>query len=266
METTTGPLGQGLANGVGMALAERMLAAQFNQEGYQIVDHHTYVFVGDGCLMEGVSHEVSSLAGTMGLGKLIVVYDDNGISIDGKVDGWFTDDTAKRFESYGWQVIADVNGHDVSAISVAIDQAKADTQRPTIICCRTQIGFGSPNKAGTAGSHGSPLGEEEVRLTRESLGWKFGPFEIPDDVYAAWDARESGAIKQRKWNELFARYETANPELASEFLRRIQGYMPDDFIERFSRFISDCQDDSTRQPLESHHRKPLSLWLICCLN
>ncbi len=245
VETTTGPLGQGLANGVGMALAERMLAAQFNREGYQIVDHHTYVFVGDGCLMEGISHEVSSLAGTMGLGKLIVVYDDNGISIDGEVDGWFTDNTVKRFESYGWQVLADVDGHDVASISVAIDQAKADTQRPTLICCRTQIGFGSPNKAGTAGCHGAALGDEEVRLTRENLGWGFGPFEIPDDVYAAWDARESGAIKQRKWNELFARYETANPDLASEFLRRTQGYMPDDFTERFSRFIMDCQDDST---------------------
>ena len=229
VETTTGPLGQGLANAVGLALAERLLAAEFNRPGHAIVDHHTYVFVGDGCLMEGISHEACSLAGTLRLGKLIAVYDDNGISIDGPTAGWFTDDTPRRFEAYGWHVIAHVDGHDVDAVSAAIDEAKAATDRPTLICCKTIIGKGAPTKAGTAETHGSPLGEREVAATREALGWSYPPFVIPQVIYDAWDARPRGAADEREWSARFARYAGAFPELAAELSRRIAGELPAGF-------------------------------------
>ncbi len=229
VETTTGPLGQGLANAVGMALAERLLAAEFNRPGHVIVDHHTYVFVGDGCLMEGISHEACSLAGTLGLGKLVVLYDDNGISIDGKVEGWFTDDTPQRFAAYGWNVIADVDGHDVAAVDRAIAHARAQASRPTLICCRTIIGKGAPTKAGTADCHGSALGEKEVAATRAALGWPYAPFEIPDGVRAAWDARAAGARRQADWVARFAAYQSAHPDLAAEFERRIAGALPPDW-------------------------------------
>jgi transketolase len=229
VETTTGPLGQGLANAVGMAIAERGLAAQFNRDGHAIVDHYTYAFAGDGCLMEGISHEACSLAGTQGLGKLIVFYDDNGISIDGHVDGWFTDDTPKRFEAYGWQVIPDVDGHDRDAIDRAIVAAKADTSRPTILCCRTVIGLGSPNKAGGHDVHGAPLGAAEIDAARALIGWTHAPFEIPADVRAAWDARPAGKALEASWNERFAAYAAAHPGLAAEFTRRMAGTLPDDF-------------------------------------
>ena len=201
IETTTGPLGQGLANAVGMALAEKVLAAQFNRDGHAVVDHHTYTFVGDGCLMEGISHEVSSLAGTLGLGKLIVFYDDNGISIDGEVEGWFTDDTPARFKAYGWQVINDVNGHNPSEVKAAIEAARHETGKPTLICCKTVIGKGAPNKQGTESCHGAPLGADEVAATRIAIGWEYEPFEIPDNVYAGWDARARGAAREQAWNE-----------------------------------------------------------------
>jgi transketolase len=226
IETTTGPLGQGITNAVGMALAEKMLAAQFNRPGFDVVDHRTWVFLGDGCMMEGISHEACSLAGTLKLGKLIALYDDNNISIDGEVDGWFTDDTVKRFEAYGWQVIPDVDGHDSAAIAAAIDKAVAETDRPSLICCKTIIGFGAPNKQGTASTHGAPLGEEEVAAARKELGWEAGPFEIPDDVAAAWDGRESGAAAESTWLELFERYAAEYPELAAEFRRRTSGALP----------------------------------------
>src|SRR5690554_4949542 len=212
VETTTGPLGQGIANAVGMALAEKMLAAQFNRDQFNVVDHHTYTFLGDGCLMEGISHEVCSLAGTLGLGKLIAFYDDNGISIDGNVQGWFTDDTVKRFESYGWQVIANVDGHDANAIKQAIETARGDTERPTLICCKTIIGFGSPNKQGSESSHGAPLGEDEIALARKQLGWEHPAFDIPADVMDAWSAKSAGAVHEKQWNTLFADYKTAYPE------------------------------------------------------
>jgi transketolase len=229
VETTTGPLGQGLANAVGMAIAERGLAAQFNRDGHAIVDHYTYAFAGDGCLMEGISHEVCSLAGTQGLGKLIVFYDDNGISIDGHVEGWFTDDTPKRFEAYGWQVIPGVDGHDRDAIDRAIVAAKADTARPTIICCRTVIGLGSPNKAGGHDVHGAPLGAAEIEAARAFIGWTHAPFEIPADVRAAWDARPAGRQHEASWSERLAAYSAAHPELAAEFTRRMGGTLPDTF-------------------------------------
>jgi transketolase len=221
VETTTGPLGQGIANAVGFALAEKTLAAEFNRPGHEIVDHRTYAFLGDGCLMEGISHEACSLAGTLGLGKLIAFYDDNGISIDGKVEGWFSDNTPKRFEAYGWQVIADVPGHDDKAIEAALKSAWAETRKPTLICCKTVIGMGSPNKAGSHDCHGSPLGEKEVAATREAIGWRHPPFEIPAEVYAAWDAREKGAATEADWQRRFAVYRTAHPELAAEFERRV---------------------------------------------
>ncbi len=243
VETTTGPLGQGLANGVGMAIAERSLAAEFNREGFALVDHFTYVFAGDGCLMEGISHEACSLAGTLGLGKLIVFWDDNGISIDGKVEGWFTDDTPQRFESYHWHVIRDVDGHDAESIAAAIKAAQAQTERPTLICCRTQIGFGSPNKVGTAASHGAPLGEEEIKATREQLGWSHPPFEIPQSVYDAFDGREKGAEEENTWNALFAKYESAEPALAKEFLRRTQSWLPEDWSEKSADFIKSVQQN-----------------------
>ncbi len=242
VETTTGPLGQGIANAVGFALAEKALAAQFNRPGHNIVDHYTYAFLGDGCLMEGISHEVCSLAGTLGLGKLVFFYDDNGISIDGEVDGWFTDNTPQRFESYGWQVIPAVDGHDAEAVRQAIEQARANTEQPTLICCKTIIGFGSPNKQGTESCHGAPLGDDEIALARENLGWPHGPFEVPDDVYAGWDGREKGSAAEQAWNEAFAAYEQAEPDLAAEFKRRMAGDLPADFAEKADAYIRQCQD------------------------
>ncbi len=229
VETTTGPLGQGLANAVGFALAERLLAAEFNRPGATIVDHFTYVFVGDGCLMEGISHEASSLAGVLGLAKLVAIYDDNGISIDGKVEGWFRDDTPKRFSAYGWNVIADVDGHDPQAVQAAIEKARASSTRPTLICCKTVIGMGAPTRAGTAKAHGEALGAEEIAATRKALGWKYAPFEIPESIYRAWDATAKGAALEGEWNERFAAYERANPAAASEFRRRTAGELPADW-------------------------------------
>ncbi|EHY1013131.1 transketolase [Vibrio vulnificus] len=240
IETTTGPLGQGITNAVGMAMAEKALAAQFNKEGHDIVDHFTYVFMGDGCLMEGISHEACSLAGTLGLGKLIAFWDDNGISIDGHVEGWFSDDTPKRFESYGWHVIPAVDGHDAEAINAAIEAAKADP-RPTLICTKTIIGFGSPNKSGSHDCHGAPLGAEEIAATRKELGWEHGPFEIPQEVYAEWSAKEAGAAKEAAWNEKFAAYEAAYPELAAEFKRRVNGELPAQWEEEANQIIADLQ-------------------------
>ncbi|MFH4745940.1 transketolase [Vibrio harveyi] len=240
IETTTGPLGQGITNAVGMAMAEKALAAQFNKEGHDIVDHFTYVFMGDGCLMEGISHEACSLAGTLGLGKLIAFWDDNGISIDGHVEGWFSDDTPKRFESYGWHVIPAVDGHDSEAINAAIEAAKADP-RPTLICTKTIIGFGSPNKSGSHDCHGAPLGAEEIAATRKELGWEHGPFEIPQEVYAEWSAKETGAAKEAAWDEKFAAYETAYPELAAEFKRRVNGDLPAEWEAKANQIIADLQ-------------------------
>ncbi|MCG9705630.1 transketolase [Photobacterium damselae] len=241
VETTTGPLGQGITNAVGMALAEKALAAQFNREGHDIVDHHTYAFMGDGCMMEGISHEACSLAGTLGLGKLIAFWDDNGISIDGHVEGWFSDDTPKRFEAYGWQVIRSVDGHDAAAINAAIEEAKADTTRPTLICCKTIIGFGSPNKSGSHDCHGAPLGAEEIKAAREFLGWNYGAFEIPADVYAEWDAKAVGTAKETAWDEKFAAYAAQYPELAAEFKRRVNGELPANWEEASSAIIADLQ-------------------------
>ena len=240
VETTTGPLGQGLANAVGMAIAEKTLAAQFNREGHAIVDHHTWVFLGDGCLMEGVSHEACSLAGTLGLGKLIAVYDDNGISIDGEVEGWFTDDTPRRFEAYGWQVIPAVDGHDPEAVEAAFAAAKAEETRPTLICCKTIIGKGSPNKAGTESCHGAPLGDAEIALTREALGWPHAPFEIPEEIRAAWDGRVRGAELEAQWQAGFDAYRADYPELADEYLRRLRGDLPSNFGENADKYIEDC--------------------------
>jgi transketolase len=229
VETTTGPLGQGLANAVGFALAEKLLAARFNRPGHAVVDHHTYVFLGDGCLMEGVSHEVCSLAGVLGLGKLVAFYDDNGISIDGEVHGWFRDDTPKRFEAYGWHVVPAVDGHDPKALAAAVERARAESSRPSLICCRTVIGKGSPNKAGTEAVHGAALGDKEVAATREHIGWKHAPFEIPAAVYQAWDARPRGAELEADWNRRFAAYQSAHPTDAAEFRRRIAGELPPDW-------------------------------------
>ncbi|MAA70327.1 MAG: transketolase [Bermanella sp.] len=242
IETTTGPLGQGIANGVGMALAEKVLAAQFNKPGHDIVDHNTYVFLGDGCMMEGISHEACSLAGTLGLGKLIAFYDDNGISIDGEVEGWFTDDTVKRFESYGWQVIPAVDGHDSAALEAAIQAGKAEANKPTLICCKTIIGFGSPNKEGKEDCHGAPLGDDEIKLTKERLGWHHGAFEVPEDVYAGWSAKDKGAAKEAAWNEKFAAYAKAFPTEAAEFTRRMKGELPADFSAKADAFIQECQE------------------------
>ncbi|MDO6583760.1 transketolase, partial [Photobacterium sp. 2_MG-2023] len=240
IETTTGPLGQGITNAVGMAIAEKSLAAQFNRDGHDVVDHYTYAFLGDGCLMEGISHEACSLAGTLGLGKLIAFWDDNGISIDGHVEGWFSDDTPKRFEAYGWHVIPAVDGHDAAAINAAIEAAKADP-RPTLICTKTIIGFGSPNKAGSHDCHGAPLGHDEIAAAREFLGWQHGPFEVPADVYAEWDAKEAGAAKEAAWNEKLAAYEAAHPELAAEFKRRVNGELPAQWEKATSQIIADLQ-------------------------
>ncbi|ENA34247.1 transketolase 1 [Pseudomonas sp. HPB0071] len=236
VETTTGPLGQGVANAVGFALAEKVMAAQFNREGHNIVDHYTYVFMGDGCMMEGISHEVCSLAGTLRLSKLIAFYDDNGISIDGEVHGWFTDDTPKRFEAYGWQVIRNVDGHDPEEIKTALETARKSDQ-PTLICCKTIIGFGSPNKQGKEESHGAALGDAEVAATREALGWKHAAFEIPQDIYAEWDAKDAGSKAESEWNKRFNAYAEAYPELAAEFTRRMAGELPADFDEKASAFI-----------------------------
>ena len=242
IETTTGPLGQGLSNAVGMALAEKVLAAQFNREGHEIVDHYTYCFLGDGCLMEGISHEVSSLAGTQKLGKLIAFYDDNGISIDGEVEGWFTDDTPARFEAYGWQVISHVDGHDADAIKAAIEEARMQKDQPTLICCKTIIGFGSPNKQGKEDCHGAPLGVEEIELARKQLDWQFGPFEIPSDMYTRWNAVKKGAASQSEWNKKLSSYRNAYPELAIELERRLSGDLPKDFNEKANTYITQCQE------------------------
>ncbi|MDH1281782.1 transketolase [Pseudomonas chengduensis] len=242
VETTTGPLGQGIANAVGFAIAEKVLGAQFNREGHNIVDHNTYVFLGDGCMMEGISHEVCSLAGTLGLGKLIAFYDDNGISIDGEVEGWFTDDTPKRFEAYGWQVIRNVDGHDAEEIKMAIETARKSVDQPTLICCKTTIGFGSPNKQGKEECHGAPLGNDEIALTRAALGWNHGPFEIPAEIYAEWDAKAAGAAAEAAWNDKFAAYAAAHPELAAEFKRRIAGELPADFAEKAAAYIKDVAE------------------------
>tara|TARA_R110001632_G_scaffold6771_3_gene27439 strand:- start:2450 stop:4345 length:1896 start_codon:yes stop_codon:yes gene_type:complete len=243
VETTTGPLGAGVSNAVGMAIAEKTLAAQFNREGHNIVDHHTYVFLGDGCLMEGISHEACSLAGTLGLGKLIAFWDDNGISIDGKVEGWFTDDTPARFAAYGWHVISDVDGHDSAAIAAAITEAKSVTDKPTMICCKTVIGFGSPNKSGTHDCHGAPLGDDEIAATREFLNWPHAPFEIPADIYADWDQKEKGTSEQASWNDKFAAYQAAHPALAAEYERRvIKGALPAEFEEKANAYILECQE------------------------
>ncbi|ACQ62657.1 transketolase [Vibrio cholerae] len=241
IETTTGPLGQGITNAVGMAIAEKALAAQFNKPGHDIVDHFTYVFMGDGCLMEGISHEACSLAGTLGLGKLIAFWDDNGISIDGHVEGWFSDDTPKRFEAYGWHVIPAVDGHDADAINAAIEAAKAETSRPTLICTKTIIGFGSPNKAGSHDCHGAPLGNDEIKAAREFLGWEYAPFEIPTDIYAAWDAKQAGASKEAAWDEKFAAYAKAYPAEAAEYKRRVAGELPANWEAATSEIIANLQ-------------------------
>lgn len=241
VETTTGPLGQGLANGVGMAIAERALAAHFNREGHQLVDHYTYVFAGDGCLMEGVSHEACSLAGTLGLSKLIVFWDNNGISIDGKVQGWFTDNTPERFRAYHWHVIEDVDGQDSEAIARAIREARAQTQKPTLICCRTQIGFGAPNLGGTEKAHGAPLGDQEIALTRQALSWSYPPFVIPVEITAAWDRRAQGQALESAWQQQFNAYQTAYPELAAEFLRRLQGRLPESWQSQSQQLIEQLQ-------------------------
>jgi transketolase len=238
VETTTGPLGQGLANAVGFALAEKVMGAQFNRPGHNIVDHHTYVFLGDGCMMEGISHEVASLAGTLGLGKLIAFYDDNGISIDGEVEGWFTDDTPKRFEAYNWQVIRNVDGHDPEEIKTAIETARKSAQ-PTLICCKTTIGFGSPNKQGKEDCHGAPLGDAEIALTRQALNWNHGPFEIPAEIYAEWDAKEAGRAVEAEWDQRFAAYSAAFPTEANELIRRLSGELPADFSEKASAYIAE---------------------------
>ena len=251
IETTTGPLGQGLANGVGFAIAERMLSAKFNAGRFNLIDHNTYVFLGDGCLMEGISHESCSLAGTLGLGKLICFYDDNGISIDGQVDGWFTDDTAKRFESYGWQVIAAVDGHDAVAISDAIVAAKADKNRPTMICCKTVIGFGSPSKAGTASCHGAPLGAEEILATRKQLGWNYGDFEVPEDIYSEWDCRDKGNALEQEWNDQFIAFSEDHHEQAEELKRRLNGDLPKNFDKQMQNYINQC----TEQAVDMASRK-----------
>ena len=258
IETTTGPLGQGIANAIGMAIAEQCLAAEFNRPGHAIVDHHTYVFVGDGCLMEGVSHEACSLAGTLGLGKLIVVYDDNGITIDGAAEGWFTDDTPGRFRSYGWQVIDKVDGHDVSAVARAVGAAKAETGRPTLICCKTVIGKGSPNKSNSPDCHGSPLGPDEVEATRKAIGWPYPAFEIPPDVAADWNMIAEGAEAEAVWQTAFARYRTDFPDLADRLERRMEGGLPEDFDALAETFIAGCNAEAATEPTRTTSRKAIS--------
>jgi transketolase len=246
VETTTGPLGQGLTNAVGMALAEKILAANFNRGGHRVVDHNTYVFLGDGCLMEGISHEASALAGTLGLGKLIAFYDDNGISIDGEVEGWFTDDTPARFEAYGWHVVRGVDGHSADAVKAAIEKARAETGKPSLICCKTIIGFGSPNKQGKEECHGAPLGNDEIALARKELGWNHAPFEIPAEIYAAWDAKDRGAKAEAEWSERFAAYRAAHPDLAAEFERRMSGDLPSDWAEKANAYIQQTIDKAEK--------------------
>lgn len=241
VETTTGPLGQGIANAVGFAIAERTLAAQFNRENHDIVNHYTYAFLGDGCMMEGISHEACSLAGTMKLGKLIAFYDDNGISIDGHVEGWFTDDTAKRFEAYHWHVIRGIDGHDPDAVKAAIEEARKVTDKPSLLLCKTVIAFGSPNKAGTHGAHGAALGDDEVAATRKHIGWNYPPFEIPQDIYAQWDAKEAGKAKEKAWNDKFAAYAKAYPQLAAEFERRVSGKLPAHWQNEAQKYIEELQ-------------------------
>jgi len=242
VETTTGPLGQGITNGVGMAIAEKVLAGQFNRDGHHIVDHHTYVFLGDGCMMEGVSHEACALAGTLGLGKLVAFWDDNGISIDGHTEGWFTDDTPKRFEAYGWHVVRDVDGHDAAAIEKAVHEAKSVNDKPSLICCKTVIGFGAPNLCGSHDCHGAPLGDDEIQATRENLGWHHEPFVIPEEIYAGWDAKAKGAQAEAAWNEKFAAYQAAYPELAAEFERRMKGELPADWAAKSQAFVQAVAD------------------------
>ena len=245
IETTTGPLGQGVTNAIGMAMAEKTLAAQFNRPGHDIIDHHTYTFLGDGCLMEGVSHEACSLAGTLGLGKLIAFYDDNGISIDGEVEGWFTDDTPKRFEAYGWQVIPAIDGHDADALFAAVEAAKANTDQPTLICCKTIIGFGSPNKEGKEDCHGAPLGADEIALVRKQLDWTHGAFDIPTDIYEEWNARDAGDDAEQIWNQAFNAYHKAHPELATELLRRVAGDLPADFEVQAQAYVEQLQAEGS---------------------
>jgi len=242
IETTTGPLGQGITNGVGMALAERTLAAQFNRDGHHIVDHYTYVFMGDGCMMEGVSSEACSLAGTLGLGKLVAFWDDNGITIDGHTEGWFQEDVAARYEAYGWHVVRDVDGHSADALDKAIHEAKSVNNKPTLICCKTVIGYGAPNLCGSHDCHGAPLGDDEIKAARENLGWNYGPFEIPDDVYAGWDGKEKGAAAEKHWDDKFAAYAAEHPELASEFTRRMHGDLPANWAEESAKFIAAVND------------------------
>ncbi|NBM55162.1 transketolase [Proteus sp. G2669] len=243
VETTTGPLGQGIANAVGFAIAERTLAAQFNRPGHDIVDHYTYAFMGDGCMMEGISHEVCSLAGTLQLGKLIAFYDDNGISIDGQVHGWFTDNTAERFDAYGWHVISGIDGHDAASIKAAVEAAKQITDKPSLLICKTTIGFGSPHKAGTADSHGSPLGDAEIAETRKALGWEYGAFEIPQEIYKEWDAKEAGKAKEAAWDAKFAAYAAQFPELAAEYKRRVSGELPANWEKDSKAFIENLQQN-----------------------
>jgi len=245
IETTTGPLGQGVANAVGFAIAEKMLAAKYNIGRFNLIDHHTWVFLGDGCLMEGISHEVCSLAGTLGLGKLICFYDDNGISIDGEVEGWFTDDTAKRFESYGWQVIENIDGHDGEAISAAIEKAKAEKDKPTMICCKTVIGFGSPNKGGSHDCHGAPLGADEIIATRKQLNWEHGDFEVPEDIYNDWDARDKGGALEQEWNDQFVAYSEAYHQQAEELKRRLNGDLPKEFSDELEAFIQKLDQEGS---------------------
>ncbi|MDH3769059.1 MAG: transketolase, partial [Gammaproteobacteria bacterium] len=245
--TTTGPLGQGLANAVGLAIAEKNLAARYNRPGYEIVDHHTYAFTGDGCLMEGISHEVCSLAGTLGLGKLIVLYDDNGISIDGEVEGWFTDNTVQRFEAYGWHVIKEVDGHEPDAVQRAIEVAQSVRDKPTLVCCRTVIGWGAPNKQGTADTHGAPLGDEEIAAVRKTIGWPHAPFEIPADIASAWDARERGSKLESDWNELYAEYAKKYPAPAAEYRRRMAGELPENWQTHASEFISQVNTEAAKK-------------------
>ncbi len=260
IETTTGPLGQGLTNGVGMAIAEKALAAQFNQKGHTIVDHYTYVFLGDGCLMEGISHEACSLAGTLGLGKLVAFYDDNGISIDGEVGGWFTDDTPQRFAAYGWQVIPDIDGHDADAVRQAIEQAKADTATPSLICCKTVIGWGSPNKQGKEECHGAALGEEEVLLVRETIGWPYEPFVIPQEIYAAWDARARGANAEAEWNQRFSAYKAEHPKLAAEFERRMNREMPAHWKQHAAAYITATDEAAKKDATRKHSQAALNAY------
>jgi transketolase len=260
VETTTGPLGQGLANSVGMALAERVLADRFNRPGHAIVDHHTYVFLGDGCLMEGISHEACSLAGTLGLGKLIALYDDNGISIDGDVAGWFRDDTPKRFEAYGWHVVRGVDGHDPEAVAQALGEARSVTDRPSMICCRTVIAFGAPNLAGSHNAHGAPLGEDEIAATRTNIGWDHPPFEVPDDIRDAWDARTRGAEAEALWRSRFDAYRVEFPELAGEYERRTSGTLPDSFGELAARFARECQEKAAGIPTRKASQNALNAY------